>query len=114
MARLHKQHPHRISEAITYGDREEISLRINKVVLAAEQTTPTEPPHYHKESRQFFVVISGTLLVEVGEMTHTVTPESALEVEPGEVYRVTGHEGNTTFLVIGTTNQEGDRVELSD
>lgn len=113
MARLHKQHPHRLPEAITYGDQGQIPIRTNKVVLAAGQPTPTDPSHYHKESRQFFIALPGAVLVEVGDTIHTITPEHVLEIAPGKIYRVSGHVGDTTFLVVGTVNTKDDRVELA-
>ena len=111
MIKWHKKFDHHTSGVAYFGERGEVPLRINLSINDSEVDLQ-EPLHYHKESAQLFLVVEGSVTIEVEGERFNVTPDKLLEIEPGAKYRVIQVSKNSKWLVIGTVNKEGDRVEV--
>lgn len=71
-----------------------------------------EVAHYHRESRQFFYVLEGSLTMEVGGEAKVVVAGAGMEIAPGVVHQVRNESGGEVrFLVISQPPSHGDRVE---
>lgn len=102
---------HPSPKTVTYG-RDSL-LRVNQAHLLETDPGSNEPLHYHKKSIQTFIVTAGLLIVEVEGQEITLSEKQILQIEPGEQYRVVRHIGDTNYIVVGTHNEEGDRVQPS-
>jgi mannose-6-phosphate isomerase-like protein (cupin superfamily) len=74
-----------------------------------------EVRHLHRRARQMFVVLSGSLQIELDGGTETLASGDALEVPPGVPHRVwnRSHE-DARFLVISAPTTRGDREDLQN
>ncbi len=94
-----------------YGERENISIRINREDLLTEGPFDWDPLHYHKQSTQFFIVTEGEMLIEVEGEEVILNQEKVLEIKPNTKYRGKAVlKAPCTCLTIGTYNVQGDRV----
>jgi mannose-6-phosphate isomerase-like protein (cupin superfamily) len=59
--------------------------------------------HWHKHDHQdeFFFVISGTLLIDVGDRTVTLSPRQGFTVPRGVVHRTRAPERTAILMVEG-------------
>ena len=84
--------------------------------VVEEQMPPgtSEVRHWHARARQFFYVLSGTLLIEVEGATHELGAGIGLELPSGTAHqaRNVGHE-DVRFLVISSPPHQGDRREAA-
>ena len=72
----------------------------------------SEARHYHRQSRQFFFVLSGTAELEVEGATHRLKPSEGCEVPPGIPHQIMNRsEADVEFLVISHPQTRGDRYE---
>lgn len=70
-----------------------------------------EVRHRHLRARQFFLVRSGVLDVEVEEERHRLSEGSGIEVPPGAAHQVLNPgPAAAEFLVISAPTTDGDRV----
>ena len=70
----------------------------------------SEVRHRHTRARQFFVVLSGELGIEVEGTTHKLHAGSGLEVPPGSAHTVRAvAAGGTDFIVVSQPPAHGDR-----
>src|SRR5690606_14433042 len=86
------------------------------LAVAEEQMPPgtTEKRHVHRQARQFFYVLSGTLSIERdGGQTVALGPGEGLEIAPGLAHRAynAGHEP-VRLLVVSAPQTKGDREDL--
>jgi len=88
-------------------------LRSDEVSVIQEQMPPgtSEVAHFHKASRQFFYVLSGTLSILLDGVQHTLTRDHGLAIAPGATHRVfNDSESEARFIVISAPPSHGDRV----
>lgn len=72
-----------------------------------------EKKHYHKETEQFFYCLSGTLLIDLGDQSHTLEKHEGITIPAKQAHKVQNVSlGTTTFLVISVPNSHEDRVDL--
>ncbi|MEO7274428.1 MAG: cupin domain-containing protein [Vicinamibacterales bacterium] len=72
-----------------------------------------ETRHVHSKARQFFYVLEGTAIMEVGAERVTIAAGQGLHVPPGVAHRfVHGSGADVHFLVISAPTTRGDRVEV--
>jgi mannose-6-phosphate isomerase-like protein (cupin superfamily) len=72
-----------------------------------------EVRHRHRRARQMFVVVSGSLVIELGDERHALARGDALEVPPGLPHRVLNQgPADARFLVISAPTTRGDREDL--
>lgn len=70
-----------------------------------------ETRHSHRQSRQFFYVLSGVLTMEIEGVTHAVPPGSGIEIAPSARHQASNRGGDDVhFLVISSPSTRGDRV----
>lgn len=108
--KIHKKYEHHSKGTFYYGKREEIPLRIN--LSSFSSIKMTDPLHFHKKSTQFFLVVEGEITLEVNGKSVTLSKDNLLEIVPKEKYRVRRVKKGSKYVVIGTKNAEGDRVEV--
>jgi len=72
-----------------------------------------EVRHYHQRARQLFFVLSGELLIELGEQHFRLSSGDALEVPPGAPHRVRNEaQVDAAFFFDAAATTERDRVNL--
>lgn len=95
-----------------WGERGDISIRVNYGNITESNVDMSDPLHGHKIGIQHFFVLNGELIVEVDGEHLVVNKEDALEIQPNTPYRVL-HASVTPceYMVICTVNDAADRVE---
>lgn len=89
-------------------------LRAAGLSVIEERMPPgsREVRHWHARSRQFFYVLSGTLILEVEGARHELDARMGLELAPGLAHRATNESGHDVeFLVVSTPPSHSDRHE---
>ncbi len=81
-----------------------------------QETVPPgdrERLHVHRHARQFFYVLDGEAVLQVGDVVHVLRTGQGLEVAPGLPHQFRNESGAAvTFLVISAPRAHGDRVDL--
>ena len=71
-----------------------------------------EVRHWHARARQFFYVLSGTIVMEVVGVTHDLPPGFGIELPSGTAHQARNRgPGDARFLVISSPPHQGDRRE---
>ena len=71
----------------------------------------SEVQHFHRTSRQFFFVLSGTLSVEINGKRQSLQAQQGIEVLPGVSHQVINEtDMDVEFLVISQPPSHEDRV----
>jgi mannose-6-phosphate isomerase-like protein (cupin superfamily) len=69
-----------------------------------------EQRHFHTQSRQFFYVIEGELILELDGCLHKLQARQGLEIAPGKPHQAFNRSGrDVRFLVISHPPSHGDR-----
>ena len=92
-------------------------MRAAAVSVIQERMPPgsCEDRHWHTRARQFFYVLTGTLVVEVEGAMHELTPGLGIELPQGTAHQARNESASdTTFLVISSPPHQGDRRETGD
>ena len=72
-----------------------------------------EVPHWHTRSRQFFYVLSGTLVMEVEGVRHEISAGTGIELPQGTAHQARNDGADDArFLVISSPPHRGDRREV--
>jgi mannose-6-phosphate isomerase-like protein (cupin superfamily) len=72
-----------------------------------------EVRHRHARSRQFFYVLEGEALLEVGGSEHRLTAGMGLHVPPGSPHQFRNVSGQDVhFLVVSSPRSHSDREEV--
>ena len=72
----------------------------------------SEKRHVHRVARQFFYVLEGRAVIELGGTEHAVGPGEGLEVEPGVPHRFFNpSDADVVFLVVSAPSTSGDRED---
>jgi mannose-6-phosphate isomerase-like protein (cupin superfamily) len=87
-------------------------------LIVVQETMPprgAEVRHAHARARQFFYVLSGTLVIERGSETFILGARDGLEIAPGTPHRVTNQsELPVEFLAVASPTTKGDRIMAPD
>ena len=95
------------SDAWHFLQRDDLSVILEEVPPGESETA-----HFHKQSRQFFYVLSGTATFEIGDETITVHADEGLEIEPGIPHRFYNPTNEKVrFIAISMPKSHGDRFE---
>ncbi|HEX8141345.1 MAG TPA: cupin domain-containing protein [Pyrinomonadaceae bacterium] len=71
----------------------------------------SEVRHFHRASRQFFFILSGTATLEVGGRVEVLRAHEGVEVAPGAPHRIRNEsKSDVEFLVVSQPASHGDRV----
>ena len=71
-----------------------------------------EVRHYHRNSQQFFFVLSGMASIEIEDETTIVPAGQGLHVPAGKIHRLSNaHSELLEFLVISAPHSHGDRID---
>jgi quercetin dioxygenase-like cupin family protein len=69
-----------------------------------------EVRHYHRQSTQFFYVLTGTLSIEADGTVHVLTGGQGLQVDAGQVHEVRNRSvEHARFLVVSSPPSHADR-----
>ncbi|PYI52262.1 cupin domain-containing protein [Paenibacillus flagellatus] len=72
-----------------------------------------ESRHVHAKARQFFFVLSGSVVMEADGRRHTVTPGQGIEIAPGVPHQIHNESDEPAeFLVISQPPTAGDRLAV--
>lgn len=70
-----------------------------------------EALHFHRQSRQFFFVLSGALTLDINGKREVLRSLQGAEIAPGAPHQVINESGeDVEFLVISQPASHGDRV----
>lgn len=87
-------------------------VRAQGLSVIEERMPPgtAEVKHWHTRARQFFYVVSGTLMMDVEGVEHELAPGTGIEIKQGLAHqaRNDGSE-DVRFLVISSPPHQGDR-----
>ena len=89
-------------------------VRAASLSVIEERMPPgtSEIRHWHARARQFFYVLSGTIMMEVEGVRHELSAGVGIELPSGTAHqaRNNGHD-DARFLVISSPPHQGDRRE---
>jgi mannose-6-phosphate isomerase-like protein (cupin superfamily) len=72
-----------------------------------------ERRHFHSKARQFFYVLEGQAVLEVGGSRIEVGAGQGLEVPPGVPHQfINDSQSTVTFLVVSSPHSHGDRTNV--
>jgi len=89
-------------------------LKRDDLSIILEEVPPgvSETRHFHKISRQFFYVLSGTATFEIGSEIVKLRTDEGLEIEPGKAHRMYNSEAEKViFIAVSMPKSHGDRFE---
>ena len=70
-----------------------------------------ETRHAHARARQFFFVLEGEAVLEVGGQRHVLGAQTGLEIVPGAAHQFRNESAaDVTFLVISQPPAQADRL----
>ena len=88
-------------------------VRSEALSVIQERMPPgtAEVRHSHARARQFFLVLGGTLTIEVDGVREGLAAGEGLEVAPGVVHRVANEsDRDAEFVVVSQPPSHGDRI----
>ena len=72
-----------------------------------------EATHFHRQSRQFFFILSGTAVFETAEGRVEVGPQQGFEIAPGVQHRIRNEsEADLVFILCSQPSTTNDRIEI--
>jgi mannose-6-phosphate isomerase-like protein (cupin superfamily) len=72
-----------------------------------------EAEHFHRRSRQFFFILSGTAVFETDEGQVVVGERQGFEIAPGVKHRIKNEsEDDLVFILCSQPSTVNDRIEL--
>lgn len=75
----------------------------------------SEVRHYHTRARQFFVVLSGTAMLELAGRREILREHEGIEVPPGVSHQMCNEsEREIEFIIVSQPPSHGDRVLDTD
>jgi mannose-6-phosphate isomerase-like protein (cupin superfamily) len=92
-------------------------VRSPELTIIQEQVPPEgkETRHYHERAWQFFFVLGGEAVLEVGGERHVLRAHEGLEVAPQIVHQLRNESGREVrFLVISRPDSHGDRIQVDE
>ena len=73
-----------------------------------------EVRHYHCQSRQFFLVLSGELTMELEGKLHTLSAHQGIEIPPQAKHQAQNLSPHAVeFVVISHPTTRGDRIDIA-
>ncbi len=84
--------------------------------IITERVSPgeSEQRHFHNCSRQFFYILGGEAVIEVGGERKILYALQGIEIPPGVPHQFRNESSlEVTFLVISAPRSHGDRVAVS-
>lgn len=104
-------------EPYSWGDRsaawpllESESLSVKQELMAAGST---ESLHLHRRSQQFFYVLDGQAVMEIGSERYYLKPGQGIRVPPGQGHRIINETKEPLeFLVISAPTTKQDREQI--
>lgn len=73
-----------------------------------------EVRHYHCQSRQFFLVLSGELTMELEGELHTLSAHQGIEIPPQAKHQAQNLSQHAVeFVVISHPTTRGDRIDIA-
>ena len=89
-------------------EREDLSVIQERVPAGGKETR-----HVHSRSRQFFYMLEGRAVLEVGEAEFELAAGQGLEVAPGVAHQLRNESSEPVrFLVVSAPRSHGDRADL--
>lgn len=96
-----------------WGDYGEIDLGFSSGLIEDSASFLGEPLHFHKKATTFFLVLSGSGVVEVEGKEVEVKEKQLLQIDPGEKYKVLGAKQTPfSWVVISTNKDPKDRMVI--
>ena len=102
------------AEHYSWGDRCDgwHLVRAHGLSVIEEHMPPgaTDQKHWHTRARQFFYVLSGTLVLEVEGIEHDLPAGTGIEIKAGLAHQARNETpADVRFLVISSPPHQGDR-----
>ncbi|MBD2700369.1 cupin domain-containing protein [Spirosoma sp. BT702] len=90
-------------------------VKSDSLSIIQERMPPgtSEIKHYHRQSRQFFFILSGEATMEIGGKTLVLRMHEGVEIPPFVAHQMRNEsENDLWFTVTSTPKSHGDRVSL--
>jgi mannose-6-phosphate isomerase-like protein (cupin superfamily) len=90
-------------------------LRTEGLSVIEERVPPggAEVLHYHEKSHQFFYVLAGEAVMELGDRRVRILPRQGLAIPPRVPHRLRNDGPESlSFLVVSAPRSHGDRVNV--
>jgi mannose-6-phosphate isomerase-like protein (cupin superfamily) len=90
-------------------------LKRDDLSVIEERVPPgdREQRHYHNLARQYFYILHGIAVIEMGGERHELRERQGVEIPPGTAHRFCNEsDAEVVFLVISAPKSHGDRVNL--
>lgn len=105
------------AENYAWGDRCDgwHLLKSGELSVIQERMPPGafETRHFHASSRQFFYVLSGSAVIEVGGKREILNAREGIEIPPGVAHQIFNESGeDVEFLVVSQPPSHGDRTNV--
>lgn len=69
--------------------------------------------HYHEDMQEIFVLLRGTVTMQVGNETVTMNPGDTVIVEPTEIHQMSNaSDGMAEYLVFGIASGKGGKTVI--
>ncbi|HVZ24962.1 MAG TPA: cupin domain-containing protein [Sediminibacterium sp.] len=70
--------------------------------------------HYHEKARQFFYMLQGVAMMDIGDETIPLLPEESIEILPGTAHRIRNVSGvPVVFLLVTQPSAAQDRINIT-
>lgn len=89
-------------------DAEDLQNDGARVQIVTIQPGDTIADHYHRTTREFYLVLQGRCRLIVNGETEVLRRDDMLLMEPGDVHRLTNHGSIPFVLLVFKTNAEKD------
>ena len=92
-------------------------LKLDGLSVIRERVPPgvSETRHRHARARQFFYVLDGEAVLEVGGVRHSLAAGTGLHVPPGAAHQFRNEsDADVHFLVVSVPKSHGDRENVAD
>lgn len=90
-------------------------LKTDRLSVIEENVPPNEKEqrHYHRESQQFFYILSGVAHLEISGEVHEIEPGSGVHVPAGVPHQLMNNGMDSLrFLLISQPESHGDRIDV--
>jgi quercetin dioxygenase-like cupin family protein len=88
-------------------------LKSDSLSVIEERMPPgtSEARHYHEKTQQLFYMLSGTAVMEIEGVEHTLVAGQSIHIQAGQKHRISNRTiADLHFLVISEPKSHGDRV----
>jgi mannose-6-phosphate isomerase-like protein (cupin superfamily) len=89
-------------------DESSISIKLERM-----RPHTAEQKHFHEKAQQFFYILKGEAVFEIGRERITVKQEQGIYIEPGKLHRIINeNDEDLEFLLSSQPSTANDRINI--